>query len=217
MAFGYWLLLWLIAPTDSNSQIKQSYPTIDGIERIRVLFLGNLNGVTNEAAALVAGLTIGERGLVPAQLEEQMRDLSLTHLVAVSGANLAIVLGSIYFLTGALGLPRNLRFLSALVIMSLYVLLVGPESSVIRAATMALFVMLGLWLGRGSNPIYALSSAVLFLLLIDPGLATDVGFGLSAFATAGLVGLAPVIYQKLETKLGKVLAVGVAATAAAQI
>jgi competence protein ComEC len=217
IAFGYWLLLWLIAPTDSNSQIKQSYPTIDGIERIRVLFLGNLNGVTNEAAALVAGLTIGERGLVPAQLEEQMRDLSLTHLVAVSGANLAIVLGSIYFLTGALGLPRNLRFLSALVIMSLYVLLVGPESSVIRAATMALFVMLGLWLGRGSNPLYALSSAVLFLLLIDPGLATDVGFGLSAFATAGLVGLAPVIYQKLETKLGKVLAAGVAATAAAQI
>lgn len=217
VAAGYWLLLWVLAPVESESRIKQNYPQIPSIETIRQLFLSNLGGVSEDAMALVAGLTIGERGLVSSDLEQQMRDLSLTHLVAVSGANLAIVLGAIYFLTASLAMSRNLRFLIALIVMGCYVLLVGPESSVIRAATMAVFVMLGLWLGRGSNPIYALSSAVLLLLIFDPGLATDVGFGLSAFATVGLVGLAPVMYQKLESRMNKVLAAGIAATSSAQI
>ncbi len=217
LAGGYWLILWLVAPPNSESQIKRSYPRIGAIEDLRESFLARLTGLSPDAEALVAGLTIGERDLVSEELQQQMRDLSLTHLVAVSGANLAIVLGSVYFLTAAIGLRRNLRFLLALLLMLAYVLLVGPESSVIRAATMALFVMLGIWLGRGTNPIYPLSAAVFFLLLLDPGLAVDVGFGLSAFATAGLVALTPKIYQKLEPKLGKLLAAAVAATSAAQL
>lgn len=217
LAAAYWLLLWLFVPGDAQSRIKGSYPSIDSIESLRASFLSNLSGLSVESEALVAGLTIGERDLVSEELANNMRDLSLTHLVAVSGANLAIVLGSIYFLTATIGLSRNLRFLFALIVMSGYVLLVGPESSVIRAATMALFVMLSLWLGRGANPIYALASAVLLLLVIDPGLAVDVGFGLSAFATAGLVGLTPVLYQKLEGRLSKPLAAALAATCAAQI
>jgi competence protein ComEC len=212
----FWILLWVSAPEGSQSQIKQSYPEIDAISEVRRRFLESLSGISDNATGLVAGLAIGERNLVSEDLAQQMRDLSLTHLVAVSGANLAIVLGSIYFLTAAVGLSRNLRFLFALLVMACYVFLVGPESSVIRAATMALFVMLGLWLGRGSNPIFALSSAVLLLLILDPGLATDVGFGLSAFATAGLVGLTPVIYQQLS-HMNKVLAAAIAATVAAQV
>jgi competence protein ComEC len=217
LAAGYWLVLWLLAPAGAESSIKSSYPRIETIEALRASFLSNLTGLSAESEALVAGLTIGERDLVSDELANQMRDLSLTHLVAVSGANLAIVLGAIYFLGAAIGLSRNYRFAFALLVMGGYVLLVGPESSVIRAATMALFVMLSLWLGRGSNPIYSLASAVLLLLLVDPGLAVDVGFGLSAFATAGLVGLTPLIYQKLEGRWPKFLAAAVAATSAAQV
>lgn len=217
LAAGYWLVLWLFAPAGAESSIKASYPRIESIESIRSSFLSILTGLSTESEALVAGLTIGERDLVSNQLANQMRDLSLTHLVAVSGANLAIVLGAVYFLGAAIGLSRNFRFAFALIVMFGYVLLVGPESSVIRAATMALFVMLSLWLGRGTNPIYSLASAVLLLLLIDPGLAVDVGFGLSAFATAGLVALTPVIYQKLAVKWPKFLAAAVAATCSAQV
>ncbi len=213
----YWLFLWLTAPPGSNSGIKANYPDLQNIEVVRSRFLENLSGLSEDSRGLVAGLAIGERNLISVELDQAMRDLSLTHLIAVSGANLAIVLGSIYFLTAWMGLSRNLRFATALIVMCLYVLLVGPESSVIRAATMALFVMLGLWTGRGSNPIFALASAVFVLLLIDPGLATDVGFGLSAFATAGLVVLTPVIYQRLEGRMSKVLAAALAATSAAQL
>ncbi len=217
LAFGYWLVLWLSAQSNSESLIKRSYPDPPFMQHLRGRFLDVLAGVSDDAKGLVAGLTIGERELVSPELAEQMRDLSLTHLVAVSGANLAIVMGAIYFLGAALSLTRNLRYLLALSAMLLYVLLVGPESSVIRAATMAVFVMLGLWLGRGSSSIYPLSCAVLLLLLIDPGLATDVGFTLSAFATAGLVLIAPLLYKRFTKHFGMILAAGLAATISAQI
>jgi competence protein ComEC len=146
-----------------------------------------------------------------------MRDLSLTHLVAVSGANLAIVVGAVWFLLAALGLNRHLRFLIGLLAMVAYVLLVGPESSVIRAATMALFVTLALWLGRGSSPLHALAAAVSLILIVDPGMAVDFGFSLSALATAGLLIAAAPLFESLRTRLPDWLALGVAAAFSAQL
>ena len=217
IAGGYWFLLWLFAPSGSTSALKLSYPEILFIEDVRERFLQLLTGVSSDAAGLVAGLTIGERGAISDELAHQMKQLSLTHLVAVSGANLAIVMGVVYLIAARLGVSRNLRFVFAMLVMACYVLLVGPESSVIRAATMAVFVMVGLWLGRGTNPLAALSLAIVFLLTIDPGLAVDVGFGLSALATAGLLLMAPKLYLALEPRMPKVLAIGVAATVSAQL
>lgn len=217
IAGGYWLLLWAFAPKEASSSLKLNYPDIPFITAVRTRFLELLVGVSDDAAGLVAGLTIGERGAISDSLAFDMKQLSLTHLVAVSGANLAIVMGVVYLLAAKLGIKRNLRFSLALFVMACYVLLVGPESSVIRAATMALFVMVGLWLGRGTNPLASLSLAIIFLLAIDPGLSVDVGFGLSALATAGLLLLAPKLYSALESKLPKLLAIGIAATVAAQL
>lgn len=215
-AITLWLLLWVTAPANSTSELKQAYPEIPLISDIRDAFLENL-GETSDPAALVAGLAIGERSLLSEQTQSQMRDLSLTHLVAVSGANLAIVVGAVWFLLAAVGLNRHLRFLLGLLSMGGYVLLVGPESSVIRAATMALFVTLAMWLGRGSSPLHALALAVAVLLLLDPGLATDFGFSLSALATAGLLVAAGPIFEILTPKLPEWLALGIAAALSAQI
>ncbi|MCF8528559.1 MAG: ComEC/Rec2 family competence protein [Aquiluna sp.] len=213
----YWLLLWWLAPEGTTSNLKQNYPEIQGIESIRSEFLHNLAGVSADSKALVAGLSIGERSLLSDEVASQMKDLSLTHLVAVSGANLAIVMGAIYFLTAAVGLARNFRFCLALCAMAAYVLLVGPESSVLRAATMATFVLIGIWLGRGTNPLISLSWAIILLLSIDPGLAVDFGFSLSATATAGLVLLASKWFEILRTRLPDWLALGIAASASAQL
>lgn len=217
IAAGFWALLWMLAPPGSQSALKASYPDISIVEEVRAQFLYQLSGVTPDAQALVAGLSIGVRTMLSPEMSEQMKLLSLTHLVAVSGANLAIVMGAIYFLTSAIGLRRNLRFTFSLLAMAGYVLVVGPESSVLRAATMAIFVLVGIWVGRGSKPLYSLSWAVIFLLCIDPGLAVDYGFGLSAFATAGLVLLATRWFEILRTKMPDWLALGVAASSSAQL
>ena len=217
IAVIFWLLSWLLASKGAESEIKQNYPSIEIVETLRERFLLSLTGVSADAEALVAGLTIGERTMLSEQVSLQMKTLSLTHLVAVSGANLAIILGAVYFLSAALGAGRSFRFASALVVMVGYVLLVGPESSVIRAATMAIFVMVGLWLGRGSTPLNSLSLAIIFLLVVDPALATDIGFALSAFATAGLLLLAEPIFEYLRQRMPDFLALGIAASSSAQL
>ncbi len=217
LAAGYWLFLWITAAPNLESTLKISFPKLDSIEELRAKFLFNLSGVSEDSSGLVAGLAIGERGLISEALTENMKTLSLTHLVAVSGANLAIIAAAVFLTASLFGLPRSYRFVLAYLSIAAYILLVGPESSVLRAGTMAAFVMAGWWLGRKVNPLIPLSWAVVVLLAIDPGLAVDIGFALSVFATLGLLVLASNLHERLEPKLGTWLSLGVAASVAAQL
>ncbi|MFM2019888.1 MAG: hypothetical protein RL718_469 [Actinomycetota bacterium] len=216
-AIALWSLLWITAPPSESSAIKDSYPRFGPVESVKSAFLKLIGYDPDDSKALVAGLSIGERSLLSEQTAQQMREVSLTHLVAVSGANLAIVIGAVWFLAAWAGLSRNIRFSLGLIAMGFYVVLVGPESSVIRAATMATFVTIALWLGRGSSPLYALALAVSVLLIVDPAIATDFGFSLSAIATAGLLVAAGPIYEILKQKLPEWLALGLASAIAAQL
>ena len=81
------------------------------VEELRAKFLFNLEGVTEDSKGLVAGLAIGERGMISEMLGESMNELSLTHLVAVSGANLAIVAAAVFLTAALFGLPRFYRFI----------------------------------------------------------------------------------------------------------
>jgi len=189
----------------------------DFVVKLRSSYLANLRGVSADSAGLVAGLAIGERALVSQGLADQMRTLSLSHLVAVSGANLAIVAGAAYLILMSLRAPRTIRTIGAAVVILLYVQLVGPEPSVLRAALMALIVLFSIQIGRGSQALNALAIAVIILVNFDPWIALDFGFALSVFATLGLLTLAPKLYQALNARLPKWLAASVAVAASAQL
>ncbi len=211
-AITLWLgiLLFLGEPKEV---LKSSFPNFQELLDLKSAYLGSLGQVT-DSEALVAGLAIGERELLSEQAKEAMREVSLTHLVAVSGANLAIVMGAIWFLLGFVGLSRNLRFLFSGFALVGYVLLVGPEPSVIRAGAMALVVLIAMSLGRGASALHALALAVLLLLLIDQSLATDLGFALSVVATVGLlIGAQPIAGRLnfLPLPLALALGAGIAA------
>jgi len=212
-----WFYLWITAKPGFESSLKLNFPSFDAVEELRTKFLFYLSGVTEDSAGLVGGLAIGERGLISEELAQNMKELSLTHLVAVSGANLAIIAGAVFLTASVIGLGRSWRYFLAYLAIACYIVLVGPESSVLRAGTMAAFVLAGWWLGRKVNPIIPLSWAVLVLLLIDPGLSVDIGFALSVFATLGLLLFAGKLHEKLEPKLGTWLSMGVSASIAAQL
>lgn len=212
-----WAYLWLTASDSNESSLKLNFPSVDLVEELRARFLFLLTGVTDDSAGLVAGLAIGERGLISQTLSENMKELSLTHLVAVSGANLAIVAAAVFMLASVTGVSRFWRFFLAYLAIALYILLVGPESSVLRAGAMAAFVMASWWLGRKVNPLIPLSWAVILLLLIDPALAVNFGFALSVFATLGLLILAAALHLRLQPRLGTWLSLGVSASLAAQL
>lgn len=185
--------------------------------QLRNDFLANLQGLTPDSTALVAGLAIGERSLLSDSAERNMKLLSLTHLVAVSGANLAIVMGAIYLMARGLALPRMSRFALAALAAAGYIAIVGPEPSVLRASGMAYAVLIAAALGRAAAATQALSWSVILLVSFDPWLARDFAFALSVLATAGLLLVGPAIFEKLRPKLPAWLALGIAVTAAAQL
>lgn len=170
------------------------------------------------AAGLLPGLVVGDTRGLPQEVEQDFTDAGMTHLTAVSGANLAIVCGAIYALLHLLGAPPSLRVTGSAAALLGFVVLAGPEPSVLRAAVMSAVTLLAVVLGRERSALPALAAAVIGLLLVLPDMATTAGFALSVAATAGLVVVAPVWAQALRRRGVPVgVAEAVAVSSAAQV
>ncbi len=167
--------------------------------------------------ALVPALVDGDDAAVDDALADDFRATGLTHLLAVSGTNLTLVVGFLLVLARWCGVRgRSLYVVGALGIAG-FVLLARTEPSVLRAAVMgavALFAMGTDGRQRGSR---ALGVAVLGLLLVQPGLASSAGFALSVLATAGILLLAPGWRDALHQWLPRWAAEAIAVPAAAQL
>ncbi|MFE4517766.1 ComEC/Rec2 family competence protein [Kitasatospora sp. NPDC056783] len=187
------------------------------------------DGLPADERGLLPGLVVGDTSRLPDDLDDAFRATDLVHLVAVSGANLAIVLGALLGAPGQAGTPER-RGLAALLGLSLrtgallgtaltlaFVTVCRPEPSVLRAAGTGLIGMLALATGRPRRAVPALAGAVLVLLLLDPFLAHSFGFLLSVLATAGLLVLGPHWAEALRARRWPHhLAGALAAAAAAQ-
>ncbi|MFF0145010.1 competence protein ComEC [Amycolatopsis sulphurea] len=144
-----------------------------------------------EPAGLLPGLVIGDTSALPQQVEQEFTASGLTHLMAVSGGNVAIICGAVLLLCRLLRAGPRLSAVAAGVCLLGFLVLVGPEPSVVRAGVMGAVGLLALALGRRGSALPALSFAVCVLVGWDPAMAADFGFALSVFATAGLVLIAP--------------------------
>ncbi len=183
---------------------------------LRSSFAAEAGRLGGDGGALVPGLAIGDTSAVGEQLDADMKVSSLAHLTAVSGANCAIVTALAFALAAACGAPRIVRVLVALVALAGFVALVTPEASVVRAATMAVIVLVATAFGRPGGGVAALSLAVILLLTADPWIARDYGFALSVCATAGLLLLAGPLGARLSRVMPRALAMALAVPIAAQ-
>ncbi|BBZ03690.1 hypothetical protein MCHIJ_31270 [Mycolicibacterium chitae] len=148
-----------------------------------------------DQAAMLPALVLGDTSAVPPAATREFRIAGLTHLTAVSGANVTIVCGAVLLGAGLLG-PRSAVVLAAVALVA-FVVVVQPTASVLRAAVMGAIALLALLTARRRQAIPALAGAVLVLLVVAPQLAVDVGFALSVSATAALIVLAPRWSQRL--------------------
>lgn len=208
---------FLIRSKDKPKTVQQADSVNDFFNGLREDFAVALRGVTPDSKALVAGLAIGDVSSLSDELSQMMRDVSLTHLVAVSGSNCAIVIGLVYLFAVRIGFARYGRAVISALGLIAYVALIGPDPSVLRAGVMALAVILALALGRRGWSVGALALAATVLLIADPWLAVEFGFGLSVLATAGILLLAPAIAEKLSEKMPKWLALALGVTIGAQL
>jgi competence protein ComEC len=156
-----------------------------------------LASLAPERAGLLVGMALGDTSLLPAELERDFRAAGLTHLMAVSGANLAVALAAGLWLAGVAGAGRRALAAVGVALVALLVVVTRWEPSVLRAGVMAGLVLGGIASGRGPGGRRALCLAVVVLLLADPALAGALGFQLSVAATAGVLWLGPVAAGKL--------------------
>nr|WP_158564287.1 DNA internalization-related competence protein ComEC/Rec2 [Jiangella anatolica] len=175
-----------------------------------------VSGVPPDPRGLVPGLVIGDESLLADDLREAMTIAGLTHLTAVSGTNIAVILVAALGLARWLGVRGYALPVVGVVCVAGFVLLARPEPSVLRAAAMGLVAVAGLALAGRRRGLPALAAAVIALVLIDPWLARSAGFALSVLATAGILLLAPAWARSMEW-LPRPLALAVAVPLAAQI
>ncbi len=185
-----------------------------GVNHIRDALRGAAEDLPPDARGLVPGIAVGDDRAVPADLTEDMRVTALTHLTAVSGAHVAIVLGTVLALCA--WMPRHVRAVLGAVVLVAFVALVRPEPSVSRSALMGAVVLTGLLLGRPARALPALCAAVVVLLVIDPWMSRSYGFVLSVLATGGLVLMARPWARWLSHVMPRWLATVVAVPGAAQ-
>lgn len=167
--------------------------------------------------ALVPALVDGDDSAMPEAVADDFRATGLTHLLAVSGANLTLVLAFVLVVGRWCGVrARGLLVLGAVGVVG-FVLLARPEPSVLRAAAMGVVTLAGLGAGGRRRGIRALCAAVLALVLLDPWLARSVGFALSVLATAGILVLVPRWVEALGRWMPRPLAEALAVPMAAQL
>ena len=187
--YGHYLERIGVSATLYAESLDVAPATTDLARRLEGLRRGSAEAlalaVPEPAAGLAAGILVGLRDRVDRDVAAAFTTAGISHVVAISGWNIAIVGATIGALAG--GLSRRRRSILICVAIALYVAFVGASASVLRAAAMAGVALLARESGRAGRAAAALGLAVVALLLLDPGLAGDAGFQLSSLATAGLI------------------------------
>lgn len=148
-------------------------------------------GLPSAQGGLLPGLVVGDVSRLDPEVEQSFVETGMTHLTAVSGSNVAIVVGMILLIgRWCRAGPRTCAVLGVMSIVG-FVILARPQPSVVRAGVMGGIALLALAVNRQRAAVPALAATIFVLVLADPALARSIGFALSVSATAGLLILAP--------------------------
>ncbi len=187
-------------PRDAELIGAASGPTAVLVGVRRALLTG-LNGLVPEPeAALGAGILLGVRAAIAPDINDAFATAGLTHVIAISGWNIAIVAALIAAVVRPLERRPGGRWTTAVVAASTvtgYVLLTGASPSVVRAALMAGAMLIARLGGSRAHAASALELAALVRLLGAPAVLWDVGFQLSLLATGGLIWFGSAVERRL--------------------
>jgi len=178
----------------------RSDPLTDSFGSVRRWLLdGLVTTVPEPEASLGAGILLGVRAGIDPAVRDAFAVAGLSHVVAISGWNVAIVVVLIGALTRRLRRRAGpaLPAVVAVVAVAGYVVLVGASPAVVRAALMAGALLVSRLGGTSAHAGSALMAAVVVMLAISPAALWDVGFQLSALATGGLIVLGGTLEQRL--------------------
>jgi len=165
-------------------------------------FIARINYVLAEPqSSFLAGLLIGAKRAIPADLQSFFSKTGTTHIVAVSGYNVTIIAVFLMLILQNLGLARKKTFWLILGFLIVFAIMTGLQASCIRAAIMGGLILLASYLGRLSKIRNALILTAALMLVLNPKiLVFDLGFQLSFLATLGLVYLNPILKEVFKVE-----------------
>ena len=137
--------------------------------------------------ALLVGLLLGDTDRLPKPVYDAFRESGTSHLLAVSGANVWLVVGMILLPMYIFSVPRWPRTIIALAVIVLFSFLTRNEPSVVRASLMVALILAGQLLWRPVAPLNAVGAAALIILLLAPSHLFRPGFQLSFAAVIGIL------------------------------
>lgn len=167
--------------------------------KIKWAFSGRLGRYFPEPEnSLLLGILIGARKTLPPALTDSFNRVGLSHIVAISGYNIAVIIQALGYLAKVWG--RRANFWLSLAVIAAFVVLTGASASVMRAAAMGGLLLLSFQVGRLYRMTPAICAAALVMLIINPKiLFWDAGFQLSFLATMGIVYGVPVLEKLTRT------------------
>jgi competence protein ComEC len=167
--------------------VKAPSPGLRLVERIRDGLRQAVADRRQEPRALVPALVLGDTSGLEAELAQDFQSTGLTHLTAVSGANLTLLLAFLLAVARWVGVRGWWLRIVGLAGVVIFVALCRTEPSVLRAAAMGLVALAALGSGSRTAGVRNLAVASMILLLVDPFLSRSLGFALSVLASAGIV------------------------------
>ncbi len=198
--YGDWLRRTGILGTIRSRTLEEIGRTDDAFGSLAALRSASdaalRSALPEPAAGLASGILVGLRERVDRDLAAAFTTAGVSHVVAISGWNIAIVGATVAALLR--GRRRRTRAMVTLVAIVAYTAFAGASASVVRAAAMAGVALLARESGRAGRAAAALGLACGALLVVEPGLVRDAGFQLSVLATAGLLVWATPIRERLD-------------------
>lgn len=175
-----------------------------------------LTTIPSKEGGLLLGILLGVRDKIESDYYKELKKVGVLHVIAASGQNVSIV-AAFLLLVLERAVKRRLALLFTTLGVIFYASIAGFDPPIVRASIMAIFAFGALLMGKQNSGIYALFITGFLMVLISPGLITDVSFGLSFLSTLGILTLKPVIDGIFSLKFVSLLKDDITTTLSAQI
>ena len=192
-----------ITPGYGNAAVELSFPKVQVLSRAQSLlerwrqrfFAGMRTALPDPLASFGLGLLVGIRALIPKPLQTELALVGLSHLVAVSGYNLTIIVQAAHRLLARLG--RGPALVGSLWVIAGFLVFTGATASIVRASLVSVLTLLAGFYGHRFQPLVIISIAAGLTAAFNPSYLTDIGWLLSFLAFFGILVLAPAVEDRL--------------------
>ncbi|MED2972489.1 DNA internalization-related competence protein ComEC/Rec2 [Fictibacillus sp. B-59209] len=161
--------------------------------------------VEEDVSGIINALVFGYREKIPVDIDEAYQRMGLSHLLAVSGFNVAIIMGMLFAGSLRMGITRERAALGIASVLPLYVVMTGSEASIVRAGIMGMALLMFRRYRRRIHPLSPVSGVCLLMLLMNPYYVFQLGFQLSFMNVFALLISSRLIFSRYTSYLAQAL------------